>query len=135
MDTTLNSPVWVSSIPDPDARAERLLSIHTDLEPYMDRMGRDQFGDFLESATFACGFGSLDEACEALIGPQLFHLLSAMIRTVAASDGRKAHVDEKFGTQLLENSSQRPRPGHRRVRRGVGGDSGHRDRNRTASRI
>lgn len=55
-----------------DDRAERLLRSCSDLEAYENRITPDEYAGFIESAVFACGFHSLEEACESLIGPELF---------------------------------------------------------------
>lgn len=72
MDATKRSPRVRSSTPALDGRTERLLQICSELEPYQNRLAPDDFSDFIESAAYACGFDSLEEACESLIGPELF---------------------------------------------------------------
>jgi hypothetical protein len=74
MDATKDSSGVKVSIPGSDVRAERLLSLCSDLEPYENRIAPDVFVDFIESAVFASGFHTVEEACESLIGPDLFRI-------------------------------------------------------------
>jgi hypothetical protein len=86
---TKNSSAVKGSTPARDDRAERLLKICSELEPFENRIAPDELNNFIESAVFACGFHSLEEACECLIGRDLFRIWLRLMRAVAANSRLK----------------------------------------------
>ena len=111
MDATKHSSSVESSIPRLDDRAERLLSICSDLESYENKIAPGEFTDFIESAVFACGFRSLEEAGESLMGPDLFRMWSHVMDVVAANTRLREHIDDIL-TSLVHNSPRRRRTGY-----------------------
>lgn len=112
MDATKHSSSVAGSNPRLDDRAERLLSICSDLAPYENRITRDEFGDFIESAVFACGFHSVEEACESLLGPDQFRIWLKVMRAVVANTQLKERTEDKLSTRPVRNPSPRRRTGY-----------------------
>lgn len=98
MDATKHSSGVEGSNPTMDDSAERLLSICSDLEEYENRIAPGEFADLIESAVFACGFQSVEEACESLMGPDLFRMLLKPMRAVVANNRLREHIDDKLNT-------------------------------------
>jgi hypothetical protein len=89
------------------------LSICSDVEPYENRIKTDDFADFIEDAIFACGFHSVEEACESLMGPNLFRIWLKVMRAVAANTRLKERTDDKLNMPAVQkNPSRRRRAGY-----------------------
>lgn len=112
MGATKNSSTVKGSAPATDDRAERLLKIWSELEPYQHLIAPDEFLDFIESAVFACGFNSLEDACECLMGPELFRMCLKVMQAVAANSRLTERIDDKLNTGSAESSLRRRRTGY-----------------------
>lgn len=112
MGATKHSSNVRGSTPARDDSAERLLKICSELEPYEHRIAQDEFLDLIESAVFACGFTSVEEACECLIGPELLRIWLKVMPAIAANSRLKEQIDDKHNTRSVGGSLRRRRTGY-----------------------
>jgi hypothetical protein len=108
MDRCKNPSNLSSSDAGSENRAERLLAMCSELEQYETKMAPDDFADWIESAALACGFLSVYEACECLLGSELFRLHLKVMHAVAA-EKRLEHVDGNPNGEFFERSPRRQR--------------------------
>jgi hypothetical protein len=104
-----NSLAMSSSDVGRDDRAGRLLKICSELEQYEAQIAPDDFRDWIESAVIACGFISVYEACECLLGPELFQLHLKTMHAIAAQTARAEHVNENLYESVFETPRRRQR--------------------------